>query len=101
MKVKVSKAFAKFIRDNVNNVDACVVQFSDMPYSWYVGDVYDAGVDYDPATGKYKVICVTYPDEYYAPARYLSTHAIIAEFQRCGVRDMDGLVDMLNNWLQI
>lgn len=101
MKVKVTKVFAKFIETNCAGLSAEVVEMSHDAYSYYVGSIWDAGDDYDPATGKYKAICVNYPTEFYASPRYISTAQILAEFHRYNVISVAGLVAMLNDWLQI
>lgn len=101
MRVKVSKVFAKFIETNCPNLEAEVVELSQGAYSYNVGSIWDAGDDYSPATGKYKAICVSYPSEWYASPRYISTAQILDEFHRCNVTTSAGLVTMLNDWLQI
>lgn len=101
MKVKVSKVFAKFIESNCPNLEAFVVELSEGAYNCNVGSVWDAGDDYNCKTGKYRAICVSYPPEWYACPRYLSTAQIVKEFRRHNVTNMAGLVKMLNNWLQI
>lgn len=101
MKIKVTKVFAKFIESNCPNLSAEVVEMSHDTYGYYVGSIWDAGDDYDPATGKYKAICVNYPPKFYASPRYISTAQILDEFHRCNVTNVAGLVAMLNNWLQI
>jgi hypothetical protein len=101
MRVKVSKVFAKFIESNCAGLSAEVVEMSEGAYSYNVGSIWDAGDDYNPATGKYKAICVSYPPEFYASPRYISTAQIVAEFHRNNVTTAAGLVAMLNDWLQI
>lgn len=101
MRVKVSKVFAKFIEKNCAGLSAEVVEISADAYGYNVGSVWDAGDDYNPATGKFKAICVSYPPEWYASPRYISTAQILAEFHRKNVTTASGLVDMLNDWLQI
>lgn len=101
MKIKVTKVFAKFISSNCRNLSAEVAELSEGAYSYCVGSVWDAGDDYNPATGKYKAICISYPLEWYASPRYISTAQILDEFHRCNVTNVAGLVAMLNDWLQI
>jgi hypothetical protein len=101
MKIKVTKVFAKFIQSNCAGLSAEVVELSGETYGYYVGSIFDAGDDYNPATGKFRAICVSYPPEWYASPRYISTAQILAEFHRNNVTTAAGLVDMLNDWLQI
>jgi hypothetical protein len=101
MKIKVTKVFAKFIEANCAGLSAEVVKMSGDAYGYYVGSIWDAGDDYDPATGKFKAICVNYPPEWYASPRYISTAQIVAEFHRNNITTAAGLVAMLNDWLQV
>lgn len=101
MRVKVTKVFAKFIESNCAGLSAEVVELSEDAYYYNVGSIWDAGDDYSPATGKFRAICVSYPPEWYASPRYISTAQILEEFHRNNVTTAAGLVDMLNNWLQI
>lgn len=101
MKIKVTKVFAKFIKANCANIEAEVVEMSHASYTYNVGSIFDAGDDYNPATGKFKAICVNYPPEWYASPRYISTAQILDEFHRYNVTTATELAAMLNNWLQI
>lgn len=101
MRVKVSKVFAKFIESNCARLSAEVVEMSANTYGYNVGSIWAAGDDYNPATGKFRAICVSYPPEWYASPRYISTAQILDEFHRHNVTNVAGLVAMLNDWLQI
>lgn len=101
MKIKVTKVFAKFIESNCAGLEVDVVEMSESAYNYNVGSIFDAGDDYNPATGKYKALCVNYPPECYAPPRYISTAQIVAKFHRYNITNVASLVNMLNDWLQI
>ena len=101
MKIKVTKVFAKFIESNCRNLSAQVVELSEGSYSYCVGSVWDAGDDYNPETDKYKAICISYPPEWYASPRYISTAQIVDKFHSYNVTNVAGLVDMLKDWLDV
>lgn len=106
MYIQVSKVFAKFINDTAKlrgfAARAEVVEVSENFYKWNV-DIFGpkSERDYNWQTGKYKVIAVEYPGEYYAPIRYLSTDELISEARAAGVHDIDSARDMLQALLEI
>ena len=105
MKVKVSKVFADFINKTVKDVEARVVKMSENQYRMNLGGfaVWDAEEfgDYDWQTGEYKAIVVVYPYDYYACPRYISTKELTKEFKRRGVRDAEGLKEMVKDMIMI
>lgn len=46
-------------------------------------------------------IRVTYPGDFYACPVYFSTRQLCAEFRRRGVRDLEGLADMVRDMCEI
>lgn len=61
-------------------------------YAWSVGDIwaaYDYG-DYNSRTGKMRAVRVSYPYEYYAAPRYIST-AELSSIYRAG-DTLDGFI---------
>jgi len=106
MIVKVSKVFASFINKTAKEMGfkahAEVVTISRGAYSFTTGtDLWDAGEDYDYVAGTCKAIKVSYPDEYYACNRYLTTYGLTTEFRRRGVKTADGLKEMLRDMLEV
>ena len=106
MIVKVSKVFASFINKTAKEMGfkahAEVVKISSGAYSFTTGtDLWDAGDDYDYSTGTCKAIMVSYPDEYYACNRYLTTYGLNNEFREYGVKDIVGLKKMLRDMLEV
>ena len=109
MKVKVSKIFAAYINKSAKalgfKAEASVVEMSERAYRLNVGldamlDAQDNG-DYDWAKDEYKVIRVTYPDEYYATPKYLTTASLNREFRRRGVTTENELQQMLRYMCEI
>lgn len=109
MKVKVSKTFAAYINKAAKalgfKAEASVVTMSERGYRLNVGlnamlDAQDND-DYDWGKDEYKVICVTYPDEYYATPKYLTTASLTREFRRRGVTTENELQQMLRYMCEI
>ena len=106
MYVQVSKTFAAFINRTAKQkgfkARAEVVEVSENFYKWNV-DIFGPrdDRDFNWKTGKYKVIAVEYPGEYYAPVRYLSTDELINEARAAGVHDLASCQDMIYNLLAI
>lgn len=107
MKIQVSKIFAKFINETAKKkgfqAAAAVVDLSENQYRYFVGDVWEADQygDYNYRTGKYKAIIIEYPAAYYASPVYLTTAALNREYRRAGVRDLEGLENMIQDLLEI
>lgn len=106
MYVQVSKTFAAFINKTAKQkgfqARATVVELTERQYQIHVnlwGPASDR--DYNWTTGKYKVIAVEYPGEYYAPVRYLSTDELISEARAAGVHDIASCQDMIYTLLAI
>ena len=108
MKIKVSKAFAKFINDTAKElgfeVFAKVVELSTNQYKINVDydlfRAYDYG-DFNSAKGTYKALCLSYPESYYSCGQYLSTYELNQEFKRMGVSDLIGLKKMIRELCEI
>ena len=106
MYVQVSKTFAAFINKTAKQkgfkARAEVVEVTENFYKWNV-DIFGPrdDRDYNWTTGKYKVIAVEYPGDYYAPVRYLSTDELINEARAAGVHDIASCQDMIYNLLAI
>ena len=103
MKVKVSKVFADFITKTVKGAEAQVAYLTPGQYAMSCGNLVDAISygDFDQGSGLYKAIRVSYPPEWYACSRYVSTKELTKEFRRRGVKDAEGLKEMLRYMLTI
>lgn len=99
MQVKVSKVFAKFVNETAKEFGkqfyAQVRTRPLRPYENWCDD------DYDWDTNEVRELVVTYPDEYYACPRFVRTDEIVAEFNRRGVKDWDGLKRMVVDMFEI
>ena len=106
MNIQVSKVFAKFINDTAKEMGfkahAEVVALRSSAYTFATGtDLWDAGADYDYATGTVKVIEVSYPYDFYATRRFLTTYELNREFRQRNVRTAEGLKEMLKDMLEV
>ena len=107
MQIKVTKTFASFINQTAKTLcfkaHAEFVTMNMDNYRMLVGEPLDAmfNGDYDSSIGVFKAIRVSYPDEYYACDRYLTTNEIVHEFHRYGVVDMIDLMSMIKDMLEI
>ena len=106
MNIQVSKVFANFINKTAKDMGfkahAEVVALPKSSYSFATGtDLWDAGNDYDYTTGTCRVIEVSYPYDFYATRKFLTTHALTHEFRNRGVKDVKGLKDMLRDMLEV
>lgn len=102
MNIQVSKRFADFINQSVSNASARVVKIPERAYCFLTGqDPFEGEADYDCADGKFKAICVSYPSNYFACDRYLTTRELVGEFRRRKVKDAEGLKSMLIDMLEV
>lgn len=108
MYIRVSKTIAKFINKTAKELGfkahAEVVDLSYQNYPVLTGESpFDAHFygDYNYDTAGFKAIMVTYPDEYYACPRYLTTMGLTRFFKSYGATDMDSLKEMFRDMLEI
>jgi hypothetical protein len=106
MNIQVSKVFAKFINKTAKELGfeahAEVIALRSSAYTFATGtDLWDAGADYDYATGTVKVIEVSYPYDFYATRKFLTTYELVKEFRQRGVKTVDELKEMLRDMLEI
>lgn len=106
MKIQVSKTFAKFINDTAKEMGfeahAQVIALRSSAYTFATGtDRWDGGCDYDWKTGTYRVIEVSYPYDFYATRKFLTTYALNLEFRKRGVKTVDELKAVLRDMLEI
>lgn len=85
MVVKVSKVMTNFINKNVLNGTEFKANYHEITTDIYGVlvhyDVISHGNDFNEKNGKMKVIEITYPDEYYAMPKYLTTNDLVRVFR--------------------
>ena len=106
MNIKVSKVFANFINKTAKEMGfkahAQVIALRSSAYTFATGvDQWDGERDYDWETGTYRVIEVSYPYEFYATRKFLTTYELTREFRQRGVKNVEELKEMLRDMLEI
>lgn len=108
MKIKVSKVFADFINKTAKEmnfaVSAKVIELTENMYCFHVDSNIFHAYDYNDVNennGKFKVIILTYPGNYYAVPNYLTTYQLTKEFKRRNITDVNGLKNMIRNLCEI
>lgn len=91
MQIKVSKVFANYINKCAKEMgfkaEASVEKMGESQYGYCVGNVFDA-MDFGDSDmnneGQYvfKAIAISYPYDYYAPTKYLTTKRLLNEWRR-------------------
>ena len=83
MKVKATKAMTKYLNDHIENITFTLEKLTEAAYRMQVDiDTYLNEIDYSIKTGLFSVIKVSYPGEYYAMPRYLTTKDLNRIFAR-------------------
>lgn len=85
MLVKVTTPMYKILRSHIQEsfpgYSITIEKFNPDTYARYVdADIYRNEVDYSPKTGKFSVLRVQYPDEYYAMPSYITTRDLARLF---------------------
>lgn len=106
MNIQVSKVFAKFINKTAKEMGfeahAEVIALRSSAYTFATGtDRWDGECDYDWEHDTYRVIEVSYPYDFYATRKFLTTYELNQEFKRRGVKTEDELKEMLRDMLEI
>lgn len=106
MNIAVTKTFANFINKTAKELKfkchAEVVALPASAYSFCTGvDSFDGEVDYDCTTGTFRVIEITYPYNFYANRRFLTTFGLTREVNWRKVETADQLKLMLKDMLEI
>ena len=106
MNIQVSKVFAKFINKTAKEMGfeahAEVIALRSSAYTFATGnDMWDGECDYDWKTDTYRVIEVSYPYDFYATRRFLTTYELVKEFRQRKVETVDELKEMLKDMLEI
>ena len=106
MNIQVSKVFANFINKTAKEMGfeahAEVIALRSSAYTFATGnDMWDGDCDYDWKTDTYRVIEVSYPHDFYATRRFLTTHELVQEFRKRKVESVAELKEMLKDMLEI
>lgn len=81
MKVKATKIMAKTLQEQFKDYKITLEKYNERVYGTLVDyNTFDHEEDYDYNTSKFNVIKITYPDDYYACSRYLTTRTLTRLF---------------------
>ena len=110
MKIKVSKVFANYINKCAKEMgfkaEACVETMGESQYVYCVGNVFDA-MDFgdidmnDKGQYVFKAIAISYPYDYYAPTKYLTTAQLNKELRRRNCKTEQDLREMIRELCEI
>lgn len=110
MKIRVSKVFANYINKCAKEMgfkaEACVETMSENQYRFCVGNVYDA-MDCDDyyltfdGRDVFKAIAISYPYDYYAPTKYLTTAQLNKEWRRRNGKTEQDLREIIRELCEI
>lgn len=105
MKIKVSKVFAKFVNETAKEAGkqftAKVIGMSANEYACHCGLWSDPYADYNARTGKFDVLAVYYPGEFYACPRYVGTEELTNEVRRARVDNFEDLARLIVDMFEI
>ena len=106
MNIAVTKTFANFINKTAKEMGfeahAEVIAIPTTAYEFCTGtSLWDAGDDIDYNTHTCRVIEVSYPYDFYATRKMLTTYELTREFRSRGVKTVEELKDMLRDMLEI
>ena len=110
MQIKVSKVFANYINQCAKEMgfkaEASVEKMGKSQYGVCVGNVFDAmdngdcDMD-DEGRDVFKAIAISYPYDYYAPTKYLTTAQLNKEWRRRNGKTEQDLREMIRELCEI
>ena len=101
MKLKATKVLAKLLNEKIKDYEISLVKFSKNAFEWYVDmDSYKHTIDFDWKTDKFSVICVSYPCEYYANDKYITTKNLCEIFKNSN-KTLDGFIEKFFEYVEV
>lgn len=107
MKIQVTKTFCKFINDTAKEFNvkfsANFVKLNGRARELYCGDdsTWINSPDYDWDKQAFNTIRISYPADYCACDRYITTEELTKEFRRRGVKTIEHLKTMIVDMFEI
>lgn len=103
IQIKTSKRLADLLNKNNEKCTIYQVKMTEREYNWNVdGDaLWLDCADFDYNTGKYSVLAVEYPAEYYACNRYITTKDLHKIFNTCKEKTLDCFIKAFNEYIEI
>lgn len=101
MKVQATKTMAKLLNNKIPRIHIDHYKFSPAYYQAKVDyDIFDHDNDYDINTNTYRTISVTYPYDYYAQQKYITTNDLIKIFNNCD-KTLDDFIKKFSEYIGI
>lgn len=106
MIVKATKKMAMEIKKALKNDENFMgysVDFQNLSssqFAWLVGSCWDNEQDYNINTNTFNTICITYPYNYYANNKYLTSKDLLRVFKTCN-KTFDGFINDLKSYIEI
>lgn len=101
MKLKCTKTLANELNKNIKDYEISLIKLSENEFTWYVDiDKYKHEIDFDYKTNKYNVLCVYYPNNYYACNKYITTNELSEIFNKCD-KTLNGFIKAFFEYVEI
>lgn len=103
IQIKTSKRLADLLNKNNGKYTIYQKQMTQSQFNWYVdgSGSFDNDIDFNYNTGKYNVLAVEYPAEYYACNRYITTKDLHKIFNTCKEKTLDCFIKAFNEYIEI
>lgn len=101
MKIKATRTMVKYLNENIEEYEFLLQKLTPEQYAIYVDYDLDSNIiDYSPKTGKFSVITVAYPEEFYAMPQALTTMELNRIFKKSD-RTEEGFLAGVENKIAI
>lgn len=100
MKVKATNIMAKTLQKYFKDYKITLQKYNERAYTMLVDCPFSHEEDYDYKTSKFNVIKITYPDNYYACSRYLTTRTLTRLFENSN-RTFESFLQQIKNEIEI
>lgn len=104
MQCKVSKVMTKKLNEEFEskNYEFQYVELTPPQYKWYVDTyIYDHFNDFNKDNTKVKAIMLSYPDDYYACNKYITTNDLIKCLSECETNDYKSFMKSVWRMIEI
>lgn len=101
MKLKATKVLAKLLNEKIKDYEISLVKFSEREFKWNVDiDSYNHEIDFDYRTNKYNVLCIYYPQNYYACNKYVTTKELYNIYNKSD-KTLDNFIQKFFEYIEI
>ena len=101
MKLKCTKVMAKLLNEKIKDYEITLEKMTERQFAFLVDlDSFNHEIDFDCATNKFNVLCVNYPQDYYANNRYITTKELIKIYNQSN-KTLDGFIQSFFEYVEI